>query len=256
MEKYTLITGASSGIGRSIALAFAKEGRKLVLTADKNKDGLLQTKELALKEYAKAFGDIPASYYECETFICDVADPKAADNLFDELDKKEFRIEALINNAGISCFELVQDMSVNTWQRVMNTNLSGAFYMCRKVIPEMIRVKKGCIINVSSYWGIAGSAMESAYSASKGGLNAFTLSLAKELKESNIRVNAIACEFVDTKMNSLFNNEEVEDILKEMPSGRVIDPEEIADMAARLIRPECTVTGQILGMDKLKASFF
>ena len=255
MEKYALITGASSGIGRAIALAFAKEGRKLILTADKNKDGLLQTKELAFKEYAKAFGDIPASYYECETFICDAADPEAIDSLFDELDKEGLRIECLVNNAGISCFELVQDMSTGTWQRIINTNLSSTFYMCRKAVPEMIRAKEGCIINISSYWGIAGSAAESAYCASKGGLNAFTLSLAKELKESNIRVNAIACEFVNTRMNAFLNTEEIGEVLKEMPSGRVIEPGEIADLAVRLARPQCTATGQILGMDKLKASF-
>ena len=252
MEKYTLITGASSGIGRAIALAFARQGKNLILIADKNKDGLFQTKELAFKEYEKAFGKIPASYYECRTYICDVADPAAASGLFDELGKEGCRIEVLINNAGISCFSLIQDMSAETWQRVINTNLNGAFYMCKGAIPDMIREKKGRIINISSYWGIAGSSMESAYSASKGGLNAFTLSLAKELKESGIYANAIACEFADTRMNSHLDEKEIKDALKGFPSGRVIRPEEIADMAVFLAGAECSVTGKILGMDALE----
>lgn len=251
MEKYTLITGASSGIGRAIAIACAKEGKNLILTADNNKSGLFETLSLVKHTYVENFGTGPARYMHCRTFICDVADTDMVDYLFEELEKENCRIEGLVNNAAVSHFELIQDMSMASWRRVMGINLDGAFYMCKKVIPQMLKEKKGAIVNISSYWGIAGSAMESAYCASKGGLNAFTLSLAKELKESNIRVNAIACEFVNTRMNDFLSEQEIADVLKQMPSGRIIEPCEIADLVTKLLAPDCAATGRIIGMEDL-----
>ena len=249
MERYTLITGASGGIGRAIALALAKEGRNLILIADKDKEGLYETLALVKKTYKEELGPCLCPYLHCLTYICDVSDEDMVDYLFEQLKKQNLRVENLINNAGISHFDLVQDTDSAAWHRVLAVNLDGPFYMCKKVLPAMIHEKKGSIINISSYWGIEGSAMESAYCASKGGLNAFTLSLAKELKPSNIRVNAIACEFINTKMNAHLNKQEIEDALKSFPSGRVVEPEEVADMAAKLLAPESTVTGQILLMD-------
>lgn len=251
MEKYSLITGASGGIGREIALAFAKEGRNLILIADKDKLGLFETLSLVKHIYIENFGAGPAAYMHCRTFMCDVADDDMVDGLFEQLDRENDGIELLVNNAGISHFDLVQDMTPAQWRRVMGVNLDGPFYMCRRVIPQMVHEKKGKIINISSYWGIAGSSMESAYCASKGGLNAFTLSLAKELEQSNIQVNAIACEFINTRMNAHLNKEETLNAAAAMPSGRVIEPEEIARMVLDLARDDNLTTGKILNMDSV-----
>lgn len=250
MENYSLITGASRGIGRAIALALAKEGRNLILTADKDRQGLSETLSLVKKTYRSDFGTVPASYMRCLTFLCDVSDSEMVDYLYEELSKEGCRVDALINNAGISCFELIQDMTDEEWHRVMGVNMDGAFYMCRRFVPDMIRAKKGSIINISSYWGMAGSSMESAYCASKGALNAFTLSLAKELKESHIRVNAIACEFINTQMNAFLSEEEAKEAAAQMPSGRIIEPSEIGEIAAELLKDDCSLTGKIINMEK------
>ena len=250
MENYTLITGASRGIGRAAALRLAKDARNLILTADKDKEGLLKTQELVSNIYKEDFG--PAGrYMNCRTFICDVSDSTAVSRMYESLEKDGCFIEALINNAGISCFELIQDMTDEQWRRVIGVNLDGVFYMSRGAVLNMIRKKKGSIINISSYWGTAGSAAESAYSAAKGGVNAFTLSLAKELAPSNIKVNAIICEFIDTEMNSFLNEEEIRDALEEMPAHRIIPASEIADIVYSLLKEENSATGRLIEMRKL-----
>lgn len=244
-----MITGASRGIGRAIALSLAKEGRNLILIADKDRTGLNETVALVKRTYLENFGSSPASYMHCRSFLCDVSDSDMVEYLFEQLEKEKCRIDVLVNNAGISHFQLVQDMRDSDWHHVLAVNLNSVFYMSRAVIPDMIRSGGGSIINISSFWGICGSSMESAYCASKGGVNAFTLSLAKELAPSNIRVNALACEFLNTSMNEGFTEEEISDILKVMPSHRIIEPEEIGRLVAELAAPESTLTGQILGMD-------
>lgn len=250
MENYTLITGASRGIGCAVALRLAKEARNLILTADKDEKGLLKTQEQVSRIYMENFG--PAGrYMNCKTIICDVSDSAAVRRMYDSLEKNGCFIEALINNAGISCFKLVQDMTDDDWNRVMGVNLDGIFYMCRGAVPNMIKKKKGFIINISSYWGVAGSATESAYCASKGGVNAFTLSLAKELAPSNIKVNAVICEFIDTKMNSFLNKEEINAALEEMPAHRIISASEIADIVFSLLNEENSVSGRLIEMKKL-----
>ena len=250
MENYTLITGASRGIGKAIALRLAKEGRNLILTAYTDKDGLSETLSLVTNIYKENFGRA-AAYMHCRTFLSDVSDSSAVSRIYGRLEKDGCFIEALINNAGISCFELVQDMTDEQWHRVIGVNLDSVFYMSRGAVPNMIRKKKGSIINISSYWGTAGSAMESAYSAAKGGVNAFTLSLAKELAPSNIKVNAIICEFIDTEMNSFLKKEEIGEVLKEMPAHRIIPASEIADIVHSLLKEQNSVTGRLIEMRTL-----
>lgn len=246
MENYSLITGASRGIGRAIAVSLAKDGRNLILIADKDRTGLNETLALVKQTYLKNFGSGPASYMHCRTFLCDVSDSDMVDYLFEQLEKEKCHIDVLVNNAGISHFELIQDISDAAWHHVLSVNLDSVFYMSRQVIPAMIRANSGCIINISSHWGVCGSAMESAYCASKGAINAFTLSLAKELSPSGIRVNAIACEFVNTSMNKGFTEEEISDVLKVMPSGRITEPSEVGTLAAKIAAPECDINGEIL----------
>lgn len=244
MKKIALVTGASRGIGREAALRLAASGYGLVLTAYKNKTELDKT----AKEARMLCADRPVY-----TALCDVSSPDAVQDLFDELSSLKMTedISLLVNNAGISSFELIQDISDEQWHHVIDVNLTGAFYMCRGVVPYMIKRKSGRIINISSYWGEAGSSMESAYCASKGGLNAFTLSLAKELEPSKITVCALSCEYIDTDMNAAFTKDEIAEILKTMPSGRVISPSEAAAMICLLADPSFPAEGRIYSMNEL-----
>ncbi len=242
MKKYAIITGASRGIGRAAAVRLAADGYNLVLTADKDMDGLKETAALL-------DSNCTALLYKC-----DVASSADVKKMFLDLAARHIpeQTELLVNNAGISHFDLVQDMTDDDWKRVMDVNIGGVFHMCREIVPYMVRAGRGNIINISSYWGIAGSSMESAYSASKGAVNAFTLSLAKELEPSSIRVNALCCEYINTGMNDGFTGEEINDVLEVMPSHRVIEPEEVADMISFIAGDKCTETGRLFGMDILK----
>ena len=246
MNNYALITGASRGIGRETAVALAAAGYDLVLTALKSEDRLRETAALAAAACGRA-------NFVSHEFICDAGNSSEVRKLFSKL--KELGIapslRLIVNNAGISSFNLIQDISDDEWHRVIDVNLSSAFYMCREAVPYMVRNQSGTIINISSYWGTAGSAMESAYSASKGGLNAFTLSLAKELAPSNITVCDLSCEYIDTEMNEGFTGEEVRDILRIMPSGKVITPENVAKMICILADADHNTEGRIYSMSEM-----
>ena len=167
------------------------------------------------------------------------------DQLFASLD----HLDVLVNNAGISFIGLLTDMSVEEWQRVINTNLSSCFYTSRLAIPLMLQKHSGRIINISSMWGTVGASCEVAYSATKSGLNGLTRALAKELAPSNIQVNAIACGVIDTVMNDLLDAEEKAALTEEIPAGRFGTPEEVALLAWQLANAPAYLTGQILGMD-------
>ncbi|MCF0143472.1 MAG: SDR family oxidoreductase [Parasporobacterium sp.] len=253
MKKYALITGASRGIGKAVACALARRGFSLILTASKDSTSLEETSSIVSQIYKDTFPGDSLSLYNVHTFLFDLGDSTAIDRFFEELDAAGIRenIDVLVNNAGIDLFELVQDTTMEQWRRIMSVNADSVFYMSKKVLPAMLHRHDGVIINISSYWGIAGAAMESAYCASKGAVNAFTLSLASELEPSGISVNALACEFIDTDMNSHLNKEEIEDALKLMPSGRVISPEEIGEACAALAAERRNVTGKILSMSDI-----
>lgn len=230
-----LITGASRGIGKAMAYRLAAEGYNLVLTCSKN-----------IKKLQDIASDLSSQYNICcDAILCDAGDYKAVDLLFD----KHQDIDILINNAGISYIGLLQDMSIEEWNDVINTNLNSVFYTCRRAIGPMIRNQKGRIINISSMWGSVGASTEVAYSTSKGGINAFTKALAKELAPSKIAVNAIACGVIDTDMNGCFDEQEKQELADEIPAGRFGKPEEIAEIVIKLIEAPEYLTGQIIGAD-------
>ena len=235
MAKKALVTGASRGIGKAIAEKLASEGVDLVVTCVKNID--------ILQDIAN---DLNSQHnISCEAVLCDGSDPKEVDKLFEK--HKDFDI--VINNAGISYIGLLQDMSVDDWNKVISTNLSSAFYICRQAIPYMIGRKSGRIINISSMWGGSGASMEVAYSASKGGVDAFTKALAKELAPSGISVNAIACGVIDTDMNRCFNIEERHELEEDIPIGRFGTAEEVARAVWMLVSGPTYMTGQVINMD-------
>ena len=235
MNKNALITGASRGIGRAIAIEFARAGYDLTLCCIKNIEGL--------EDLAK---DLTDTYkVKCVAYRADVSDPAAVRKLFDKIDPPS----VLINNAGISYVGLVTDMSDEDWMKTINTNLSSVFYMCRAAIPHMLAEFSGKIINVSSVWGESGASMEVAYSASKGGLDAFTKALAKELAPSGISVNAVACGLIDTDMNSRLSDEELAEVVADIPADRIGKPAEVASVILSLAESTNYLTGQIIKVD-------
>ena len=235
MGKSALITGASRGIGRAIAEALAGEGMDLYLLCHNNIEMLDELACRLTERYS----------ISCHTFCGDVADSEFIDKVFSNIDS----LDVLINNDGISHIGLLQDMTNEEWNKIINTNLSGVFYCCRAAIPLMLSSHSGRIINISSMWGSVGASMEVAYSTTKGGINSFTKALAKELAPSNIVVNAIACGVIDTDMNSCFNDEEMRDLINDIPIGRLGKPSEVAQVVLELASAPEYMTGQIIGMD-------
>ena len=235
MDKKVLITGASRGIGRAIAIEFARASYDLTLCCIRNIE--------ALEHLAK---DLSDTYkVKCAAFQADVSDPAAVKDLFARIDPPS----VLINNAGISYVGLITDMSDEDWDKTISTNLSSVFYMCREAIPHMLSEFSGKIINVSSVWGESGASMEVAYSASKGGLDAFTKALAKELAPSGISVNAVACGLIDTDMNSRLSDEELAEVVSDIPADRIGKPAEVASVILSLAESTNYLTGQIIKVD-------
>lgn len=235
MSKYALITGASRGIGKSIAIQLAKEGYHLYLTCHKSSQELNSLAQNLSQEYSVS----------CHTFVGDLCNYENVIALF----KTIHQLDVVINNAGISHVGLLSDMSIEEWHTVMNNNLSSAFYICKNAIPLMLSKQSGKIVNISSVWGNVGASMEVAYSASKGGLNTFTKALAKELAPSNIQVNAIACGLIDTDMNACFSAEELNAVINEIPADRIGQAEEVALMVSQLLHSPSYLTGQIISLD-------
>lgn len=237
--KTILITGASHGIGRSIAARFAAEGFSLVLNC--------KTDAALLRDQA----DELAHTYGIRTLTVpgDVSDHAFVCELFAQANDTFGGVDVLVNNAGISQIGLLTDLSIDEWNRVIATNLTSVFSCCHEAIPYMVRQKSGCIINISSVWGSVGASCEVAYSASKGGVNSFTKALAKELAPSNITVNAIACGIIDTRMNGCFEADERAALEAEIPMGRYGTADEVAALAWQLATAPAYLTGQILTID-------
>ena len=240
MERKTAcITGASRGIGRALAAAFAAQGYDLFLTCRKNEALLLELK----KELEHSFG------IHCRTFAADAADAFRMEQVFAQIGRETDGLNVLVNNAGISWHGLLTDMTPQEWDRLIRTNLSSVFYTSRMAIPLMLQRHAGKILNISSVWGVAGASCEVAYSASKGGVNAFTKALAKELAPSHIQVNAIACGVIDTEMNGFLSAEERAALTEEIPAGRFAEPQEVAELAISLCSGHNYLTGQIITLD-------
>lgn len=233
--KYALVTGASRGIGRAIAEHLAKEGFHLYLTCRQSAGLLLPFAQDLADRYA----------ISCIPFIADMGNYSEVERIFQQISS----LNVLVNNAGISYVGLLHEMSAADWQNIMRTNLDAVFYTSRLAIPLMLHEHSGKIINISSVWGNVGASMETAYSASKGGVNSFTRALAKELAPSGIQVNAIACGVIDTDMNSCFSAEDMEMLRQEIPADRIGQPAEVADMVVSLLHAPDYLTGQVIGLD-------
>lgn len=234
-QKYALITGASRGIGKAVAKELAAQGYDLYLTCEKNTASLQSDADTLSSKYG----------IRCVCFGGDIGNSSHVDEIFQQIDS----LDVLINCAGIAHIGLLQDMTDDEWHHVMHTNVDSVFYTCRKAIPLMLAQGGGCIINISSVWGNTGASMETAYSASKGAVNALTRALGKELAPSHIKVNAIACGLMDTDMNSHLSSEELQEIISEIPANRIGKPEEAATLVLHLLHAPEYLTGQVITLD-------
>ncbi len=239
MKKTVLVTGSSRGIGKAVARKFAEEGYNVIT----NCSSCVTTLEEELQELRQINPNT-------EGYVCDVSDYEQTKALFEKIEERFGPIDILVNNAGISHIGLFNDMKPEQWDKLMKTNLYSVFNTCHLAMPAMINKKSGVIINISSIWGSEGASMEAVYSATKGGINAFTKALAKELAPSNIKVNAIACGVIDTKMNSFLTTEEKDILMDSIPMGRFGSAEEIAELVYFLSTEKCAyLTGQIIGVN-------
>lgn len=229
-----IVTGGAKGIGRAIVVELAKKGIQVVLNYRHSE-----------KQAIKAKQELLEHGYEIEIYQADVAKKEEVQRLVAYTKEKWGEVDILVNNAGIDKWQLFTDMTDEDWNEMLANNLTSAFYMTKEVVPDMIRKKKGCIINISSIWGITGASCEVAYSVSKAGMDGLTKALAKELAPSNIRVNSIAPGAIDTDMNENLTKEERNEIETEIPLGRFGTPEDIAKCAMWLVEDNYT-TGQII----------
>lgn len=238
-SKVAFITGASRGIGRAIAEEFARHGYCLAINCKNSGEALLSYAEELANRY----------HVTCLPLFGDAGEEPFIIEAFQAIDHKFGRIDVLVNNAGISKIGLLADLSLREWNQILQTNLTSLFCCCKHAIPRMLRSQSGSILNISSVWGTVGASCEVAYSASKGGVNAFTKALAKELAPSHISVNAIAFGVIDTQMNQCFTPEERSQLIEEIPAGRFGAPLEAAQLALTLVEAPSYLTGQVVAMD-------
>ena len=228
-----LVTGASRGIGREIAKTLAGKGNKVIANYNRSEE---QAKELQ-----KEFENI-------DIYKADVSKREDVHKMIEYILSKYKKIDVLINNAGISESKLFMDVTDQDWCRMINTNLYSTFCVTQEVLPDMIHNKKGCIINISSIWGMVGASCESIYSVAKAGIDGMTKSLAKELGLSNIRVNSIAPGIIETDMNKNLTQEDIKNIKDEIPLEKIGKTVDIARCVEWLIQDEYT-TGQIISIN-------
>ena len=238
MRKTVLVTGSSRGIGKAIAVKFAKEGYDVIINCAHDEEALLITKQ-----------EIESYQVSCMAFLGDMGNFEVVQQLFLQIKKQWRGLDVLINNAGIAYIGLFTDMTPEDWHRVITTNLTSVYNCSSLAIPHMVQKKSGKIINISSVWGNVGASCEVAYSASKGGMNSFTRALAKELAPSNIQVNAIACGAIDTEMNHCLADEELMSLIDEIPANRLGSTEDVAELAYQLAYKNDYLTGQIISLD-------
>ncbi|MDY0234940.1 MAG: 3-oxoacyl-[acyl-carrier-protein] reductase [Gudongella sp.] len=238
-KKIALITGASRGIGKEIALALAKEGYDIALSYNSNKE---------MAELVRSEIEVLGS--KAIAIKADVSSKEEVDNMIKLIADELGTVDILVNNAGITKDNLLIRMSEEDWDDVITVNLKSAFLTTKAVARSMMKKRYGKIINLSSVVGIMGNAGQANYSASKAGLIGFTKSIAKELAGRGIRVNAIAPGFVSTDMTNALSDEVRENMIKEIPLGYFASPKEISDLVVFLASEKSDyITGQVIEID-------
>lgn len=236
-KAHVLVTGASGGIGRAIALAFGERGCAVTVHYHTRREEALRTAELVRSAGGRA-----------AELSGNLAQEEAAEELFDQAEALLGPVDVLVNNAGTAWQGLLTDMSLAQWRQIIDTDLTSVFLCCRRALPSMIRRKAGCIINISSMWGQMGASCEAAYSAAKAGVIGLTKALALEEGPSGVRVNCIAPGVIDTPMNGRLSPADMQALREETPLMRIGTPEDVA-RAAVFLAESPFLTGQTLGVN-------
>ena len=239
MNKVAIITGATRGIGRQIAVTFAKEGYDIALNYRKENEELESVKKEIEESKVQCLaikGDV-SSFEDCEEFVKQVIE-------------KFGKIDVLVNNAGITNDMLLMRMKKEDFEQVIDVNLVGTFNVTKNVISYMLKARSGRIINISSVVGVSGNAGQTNYSASKAGIIGFTKSLAKEVATRGILVNAVAPGFIETSMTDVLKDEVKEEIAKSIPLKHIGTAKDVANVVKFLASPDSSyITGQVIQVD-------
>lgn len=237
-QKISIVTGASRGIGKSIACTLAEYGSTVVCISRHTEDVKTVADEIN-KNGGKA-----------SSRACDVSDQASVDSLIKSVQSEFGRMDILVNNAGVTRDGLIMRMSDDDWNTVLDINLKGVFHTIKAISRTMMKQKYGRIINISSVVGITGNAGQSNYAASKAGLVGLTKSMAQELAPRGITVNCIAPGYIETDMTDGLTDSVKEDLVKQIPLGRIGKPEEVAAMVLFLASDEAEyITGQAITVD-------
>ena len=239
MDKCALITGATRGIGKQIAITLAKQGYNIALNYRKENEELENTKKEIEKigvQVLAVKGDV-ANFENCENFVKQVIE-------------RFGQIDVLVNNAGITKDMLLMRKKKEDFEQVIDTNLVGTFNVTKNVVPYMMKARSGRIINISSVVGISGNAGQTNYSASKAGIIGFTKSLAKEIASRNILVNAVAPGFIETNMTDVLKDDVKQEIAKNIPLKRMGTTQDVANVVKFLASDDSSyITGQVINVD-------
>lgn len=234
-----VVTGASGGIGAEIAKRLAQDGFSVALIYNRNAEKAQKTAD-----------EITLSGGSAKTYKCDVRDSSEITSAIEAIERDFGEISVLVNNAGISEQKLLTDITDSDWENMISTNLSGAFYFCRTVLPYFVHRKSGRIINISSMWGETGGSCEVHYSAAKAGLIGLTKALAKEVAPSGITVNAVSPGVINTEMVTKLGKDTVDMLREEIPVMRLGTPEDVANAVSFLADDKASyITGQVLSVN-------
>ncbi len=239
MKKTALITGATRGIGKQIAITLAEAGYDIAINYRKENEELKNTKQ-----------EIEQTGAKCLTVQGDVSNYEDCERISKQIIEEYGKIDVLVNNAGITKDTLLMRMKKEDFEDVINVNLVGTFNMTKNIIPYMMKNRNGRIINIASVVGVSGNAGQANYAASKAGIIGFTKSLAKEVGSRNILVNSIAPGFIETAMTDVLKEEIKEEISKTIPLKRMGKAQDVANVVKFLASEESSyITGQVIHVD-------
>ena len=237
--KVAVISGGTRGIGNAIAWKFAEQGANLALIATRDSE----RNKKAVKELSETGRDV-------RLYICDVKDPEQVVSVAEEILADFGEVDVLVNNAGITRDNLLPSLSVMDIDDVIDVNLKGTIYLTRAFVRSFVKQRHGNIVNISSVVGLMGNKGQANYAASKAGIIGFTKTVAKEYGRRNIRCNAIAPGYIQTEMTAALNEEQTNEIAKQLPLGRLGQPEDVADLALFLAGDSSRyITGEVIKVD-------